>query len=94
MLKMKIRNSVFILLAGLFWGSMGVFVHLLTDYFHFDSLQAACLRMVSAAIILFVFVFVYDKKLLSIKSRDIPVLMCNGILSIFLLTVFYFISIK
>lgn len=91
---MKIKNSALIILAGIFWGSMGIFVHLLTDNFGFTSLQAACLRMMSAALILLLFVFIKDKKLLKINPSDIPVLACNGILSIFFMTVFYFASIN
>ena len=91
---MKFKYSLFVVLAGIFWGSMGVFVHLLTDYFGLSSLQSSALRIISAAIILFLFVLFYDKKLFAIKWRDVPVLVCNGIFSIFLLTVFYFVSIN
>lgn len=91
---MKLKNSILILLAGILWGSMGVFVHLLTDFFGFDSLQAASLRMMSAAVILFLFLLFYDRSLLKIKAKDTILLMCNGILSIFLMTVFYFASIS
>lgn len=91
---MKFKNSILILLAGTLWGSMGVFVHLLTDVFGFSSLQAASLRMMSAAIILFIFVLCRDSSLLKIKAKDIPLLLCNGVFSIFLMTVFYFASIS
>ncbi len=91
---MKTKNSNSILLAGVFWGSMGIFVHLLTDGFGFNSLQAACLRIMSAAALLFVFLLVYNKSLLKIKAADLPVLVCNGIFSVFLMTVFYFVSIS
>ena len=91
---MKIKNSLLILLAGVFWGSMGVFVHLLTDYFGFNSLHSACFRMVSAAFILALFLTIRNKKLFAIKMKDIPLLAANGILSIFFMTVFYFASIS
>lgn len=91
---MKIKNSLFILLAGIFWGSMGIFVHLLTDYFGFSSLQAACLRIMSGVIIMFIFLAIKDKSLLKITPKDLPLLASNGVFSVFLMTVFYFASIS
>lgn len=91
---MNILNSIYILLAGIFWGSMGVFVHILTDTFGFSSLQGTVLRITSAALILFVYLLVADRKSLKIKVGDIPVLLANGILSVLLMTVFYFGSIS
>lgn len=91
---MKIKSSVFILLAGILWGSMGIFVHTLTDVFGFSSLSSASLRIMSGAIILFIFISIYDFSLLKIKLRDIPLLAANGFFSIFLMTVFYFGSIS
>ena len=38
---MNIKNSIYIILAGIFWGSMGLFVHVLTDDFGFSSVQGA-----------------------------------------------------
>lgn len=91
---MKIKNSLLIILAGIFWGSMGIFVHLLTDFFGFSSLQAASLRMMSAAVILALFLLIKDKSLFKIKLCDVPILACNGVFSIFFMTVFYFASIN
>ncbi|MBO4951041.1 MAG: EamA family transporter [Clostridia bacterium] len=91
---MNIINSIYILLAGIFWGSMGLFVHVLTDTFGFSSIQGAVLRITSCALILFVFLLVYNKKLLKISVRDIPILALNGLISVLLMTVFYFSSIS
>ncbi len=91
---MKFKSTILILLAGILWGSMGVFVHLLCDTFGFSSLQSSALRIISAAIILAIFLLIYDKKLFKIKLRDVPLLLANGFFSIFLLTVFYFLSIS
>lgn len=91
---MKIKSTCLILLAGILWGSMGVFVHQLVDVLGFTSLQSSVLRIVSGAAILFIFLLLYDRRLLKIKLRDIPLLLANGIFSILLLTVFYFGSIS
>lgn len=91
---MKFKNSILIILAGILWGSMGIFVHLLTDFFGFNSLQASALRIMSAAVILFVFLAVKNRQLFKINVKDIPLLASNGIFSIFLMTVFYFASIS
>ncbi len=91
---MNIKNSIYILLAGIFWGSMGIFVHLLTDVFGFTSIQSAVLRITSCALILFVFLLITDRQKLKISKKDIPILAANGLLSVLFMTVFYFGSIS
>ncbi len=91
---MKIKSTILILLAGVLWGSMGVFVHQLVDVLGFTSLQSSVLRIVSATVILFLFLLIYDRRLLKIKLRDIPLLFACGIFSILLMTIFYFGSIS
>lgn len=92
--KMKFKSTAYILTAGFLWGSMGIFVHKLTDGFGFGSLSAAALRIISGAVLLFIFLAVYDVSLLKIRLCDVPLLAANGFFSIFLMTVFYFASIS
>ena len=91
---MNIKNSIYILLAGIFWGSMGLFVHVLTDTFGFSSIQGAVIRITSCTVILALFLLITNKKLFKIKISDLPVLMANGFISVLLMTVFYFGSIS
>lgn len=91
---MNIKSSIYILLAGILWGSMGIFVHILTDVFGFSSIQGAVIRITSCAVILAVFLLIKDKKLFKISVKDLPLLMANGFISVLLMTSFYFASIS
>ena len=87
-------NSIYILLAGIFWGSMGLFVHVLTDTFGFSSIQGAVIRITSCMIILGIFLFIKDRSLFRVKPKDLPLLAANGLISVLLMTSFYFASVS
>ncbi len=91
---MSILNSIYILLAGIFWGSMGLFVHVLTDTFGFSSIQGAVIRITSCMMILGIFLLIKDLKLFSINPKDLPLLAANGLISVLLMTSFYFASVS
>lgn len=91
---MKHLNSAMIIAAGIFWGTMGLFVHALTGLYGFTTIQSACLRITGAAIMLCIFLFFYDKSKFKIALRDIWMFLCTGIFSVLCLTVFYFLSIN
>ena len=90
---MKKYAPLMILAAGTLWGTMGVFVDLLAS-FGFNAMQAAALRIESAAILYVIFLFVKDKKLLKIRVRDFGIFFALGIFSILALTCFYFLAIQ
>ena len=91
---MNFKNSIYILLAGIFWGSMGLFVHVLTDTFGFSSIQGAVIRITSCMIILGIFLFIKDRSLFRVKPKDLPLLAANGLISVLLMTSFYFASVS
>ena len=91
---MNVINSIYILLAGIFWGSMGLFVHVLTDTFGFSSIQGAVIRITSCMIILGVFLLIKDRSLFRVKAKDLPLLAANGLISVLLMTSFYFASVS
>ena len=91
---MSILNSIYILLAGIFWGSMGLFVHELTDTFGFSSIQGAVIRITTGALILGAFILIKDRKLFRVNLKDIPLLAANGLISVLLMTSFYFASVS
>lgn len=92
-IKMK-KGAVYIILAGIFWGTMGLFVHELTDYFRFSSLQASSLRITTAAIIISLVILFTDKKKFKINIKDLPLFFCLGLISVLCMTAFYFGSIS
>lgn len=90
---MKKYAWLFILAAGVLWGSMGIFVDRLTDM-GFTTLQSAALRICSAAVMYVIFTLIIDRKLLKIKLKDFPVFCGLGFASILAMTCFYFLAIK
>ncbi len=87
-------SSLLIIIAGVLWGTMGLFVHTLTDIFGYTSIQAAALRITGCAVMVFLFLLLTDRKKFKIKLHDIWVFLCNGFISVLCMTVFYFGSIS
>lgn len=85
--------DVVILLAGMMWGVLGIFVNRLTGI-GFSSVQVAALRWISSACIVFLLVFVTDKDKLKIRLRDIWIFALIGIGSSLAMSMFYFLSMN
>jgi drug/metabolite transporter (DMT)-like permease len=90
---MKRLAGLLIVLAGCFWGIMGVFVRIFTDY-GFTTLQIAALRLSVASILLFGGLFLFRRHYLKIKWRDLPFLFLTGIFCIGIMGVLYFTTIR
>ena len=73
---MKKKAFIFIIVAGLLWGTSGVFVHLLSPY-GFTSLQMTAVRGTVAFLSMTVYAFVKDRKLFKIKPTDLFI--CLGV---------------
>ena len=81
-----------ILLAGCFWGSMGLFVRRL-DSFGFSSIQIVSIRVILAALIFCLLLLVKDPSGFRIAVKDIPLFLGLGFGSILFFTVCYFTAI-
>lgn len=71
--KAKISGNIggaFILLAGILWGTMGVFVRKLT-HSGFSAAEVSAVRWFFSALIIISAVCLHDKKDLIIEKRDI-----------------------
>lgn len=90
---MDFFSTLCILLAGILWGTMGIFVRHLGSY-GFSSLQIACLRIAAAGIVFFLFLLITDRKKLKIQKRDIPLFLGIGWGSILFFTICYFKTIQ
>ena len=91
----KARRNIgpaLILLAGCFWGSMGIFVRRLTDY-GFSSIQIAAIRVTLAALIFCMLLLIKDPSGFRISVKDIPLFLGLGFGSILFFTVCYFTAI-
>lgn len=92
----KTRNyigDILIIIAGLFWGSMGIFVRHLNDL-GFTSIQVACLRLTTAGLIFAIILLIKDRKGFKISVRDIPLFLALGLVSILFFTCCYFTAIR
>ena len=90
--KKSYLGDILIIIAGLFWGSMGIFVRHLNDL-GFTSIQVACLRLTMAGVLFALILLIKDRKGFKIALRDIPLFLALGIVSILFFTCCYFTSI-
>lgn len=86
-------GSALVITAGVFWGSMGIFVRAMGEY-GFDSIQIAALRLTVAAVVFAVLHCVRERGALWIAARDIPLFLGLGLGSILFFTVCYFSAIS
>ncbi len=91
--KHSVTGDILIIIAGLFWGSMGIFVRRLNGL-GFTSVQVACLRLVTAGILFAVILLIKDPKGFKIKVKDIPLFLALGLVSILFFTCCYFTAIR
>ena len=81
-----------IILAAVFWGSMGIFVRRLTAY-GFSSIQITSGRLTLGSLIFCVILLLRDPKGFCIQRKDIPLFLGLGLASVLFFTVCYFTAI-
>ena len=87
------RGALLVLLAGVFWGSMGIFVRSLNAY-GFGSVQIVCLRMTVAALLFALLLLLRGRGGFLIALRDVPLFLGLGLMSVLFFTVCYFRAIE
>ncbi len=92
-MKNKSAGMLLILLAGTFWGSMGLFVRHLEAY-GFTPVQISAVRLRLAALIFCLILLLHDRRGFRIRLRDIPLFLGLGLGSILCLTLCYFTAIS
>jgi drug/metabolite transporter (DMT)-like permease len=90
---MKKMAPAFILIAGILWGCIGIFVRQLNNYGLF-SMDIVLVRAIVTCIFMAVFLLCYDRKLLKIKLKDIWCFIGTGICSIVFFNYCYFKAIS
>lgn len=83
---------VLIILAGCFWGSMGIFVRKLGTY-GFSAIQIVSIRISLAALIFSLVLLIKDRRGFRISIKDIPLFLGLGFGSILFFTICYFTAI-
>ena len=93
MFKMNNKTaSALVIAAGGFWGVMGLFVRTLSGV-GLNMFQITAIRLVIGTLMLCVLVLIYDKKLYKIELKDLPIFIGMGILSVLMMSCFYFAAI-
>ncbi len=86
---MKKLAVPYILLAGILWGCIGIFVRRL-NVLGISSMQIVALRALAAAVGMLIFLLVYDRKLLKIRWKDLWCFLGTGLCSILFFNFCYF----
>ncbi len=93
MFKMNNKTaSALVIAAGGFWGVMGLFVRTLSGV-GLNMFQITAIRLVIGTLMLCVLVLIYDKRLYKIELKDLPIFIGMGILSVLMMSCFYFAAI-
>ncbi|MBO4242612.1 MAG: DMT family transporter [Clostridiales bacterium] len=90
--KKSIRGMILILLAGILWGCMGLFVRPL-DSKGLNSLDLVCIRAVLTAVFMGLFILIKSPSLFKIKLKDLWCFLGTGIVSIVFFNICYFYEI-
>ena len=85
-------GTALIILAGCFWGSMGIFVRKLGTY-GFSAIQIVSIRITLAALIFSLVLLIKDRRGFKISAKDIPLFLGLGFGSILFFTICYFTAI-
>ncbi len=78
----------FPIIAGILWGSGGVFVRILYN-FGFGNVSIFSSRVILATILLFIILLIFDRKSLEIDLKDIWIFIGTGLIATLLSNIFY-----
>lgn len=89
---MKRLAPLFVLLAGILWGMMGIYVRRLNSA-SFTTIEIVAVRSMVTAVLLLLVLFFYNREMLKIHIRDIWCFIGTGIFSIVFFNYCYFKAI-
>ena len=89
---MKKRAILYIIIAGICWGTSGVFVHYLAPY-GFTSYQMTAVRAIISFLCILIYALIKDRSLFRLKPVHLILFFCIG-LSLFLTGSCYFTSMQ
>lgn len=75
---MKRMAFTYIIIAGVLWGTSGIFVHYMAPY-GFTSLQMTFLRSIVSFISMSLYILIFDKKLFKVKPKELLFFSLSGI---------------
>lgn len=92
-MKEKISSYGLVIIAGVLWGIISLFVRILSEA-GYNSLEIVEIRALFSAIILIILVTIYDRSLLKIQLADFLLLCGTGLASIVFFNYCYFQVIR
>ena len=75
---MKTKAFIYIVIAGLLWGTSGIFVHYMTPY-GFHSLQITAVRGVVSFVGMLTFVLLCRRSALRVKAKELLLYVLSGV---------------
>ena len=91
-MKKDTLGIIYVLIAGMLWGTMGIFVNYF-DSVGLGSIDIAGVRVFFASILVVLFILIKNPKLLRIKPGDIWCFIGSGLISLMIFTICYFRTI-
>ena len=88
---MKNRAFIYIIFAGILWGTSCLFVDALKPY-NLTSLQMVCIRGSVSAIAMSIFMLFYDKSVFKVKLKELLLYFCSGA-AMYATAAFYYAAI-
>ena len=89
---MSKKAFLYIILAGIFWGTSGIYVHYLAPL-GLSSMQITTIRGIISAVAMSVYLFYYDKKLFRVSGKEILLFVLSAV-AMYFTSVFYFYSMQ
>jgi len=89
---MKKIAPIFVLIAGILWGTMGLYVRSLNEL-QFTTIEIVAVRSVMTALLMAVVLMVYNRRLLKVRVKDLWCFAGTGICSIIFFNYCYFKAI-
>ncbi len=91
-MKKDTLGILYVLIAGILWGTMGVFVNYF-DSIGLGSIDIAGVRVFFASVLVVLFILIKNPKLLKFRLRDIWCFIGSGLISLMIFTICYFRTI-
>ncbi len=90
---MKKLYALLVVIAGVLWGIIGIFVRTLQD-FGLSSMQIVAIRMAVSAVLFALFALIFRRELFKIKLKDLWCFLGTGVVSVATFSFCYFKAIE
>ncbi len=75
---MKQRAFIYIIIAGILWGTSGIFVHYLAPY-GYTSVQMSAMRALTSLVLMALYALIFDRGLFSVSKTELLIFALAGV---------------